>query len=179
MRDGVTIDDIARRANVSKSTVSRVLNGTAVVNEQKRDAVRQAINELGYKPNMFAQSLASSKSMTLGILIQNNGSPFYDTITRGAIEGLLGTGYTPILVDGKCEHTREASSIETLILRKVDGLLIIGGDIDASELQSYKTRLPRIVAARDINVFEEHCVSVNNKPIGYLEIKSLSELGHT
>ena len=64
-------------------------------------------------------------------------------------------------------------------MRKVDGLLIIGGDIDASELQSYKTRLPRIVAARDINVFEEQCVSVNNKPIGYLEIKSLSELGHT
>ena len=71
MRDGVTIDDIARRANVSKSTVSRVLNGTAVVNEQKRDAVRQAINELGYKPNMFAQSLASSKSMVLqGIRIK-------------------------------------------------------------------------------------------------------------
>ena len=87
VRDGVTIEDIARRANVSKRTVSRVLNGTAVVNEQKRDAVRQAINELGYKPNMFAQSLASSKSMTLGILTQNIGSPFNDTIAQGAIEG--------------------------------------------------------------------------------------------
>ncbi len=57
VRDGVTIDDIAKRANVSKSTVSRVLNGTAVVNEQKQDAVRQAINELDYKPNMFARGL--------------------------------------------------------------------------------------------------------------------------
>ena len=179
MRDGATIDDIAKRANVSKSTVSRVLNGSAVVNEQKRDAVHQAIIELDYKPNMFAQGLASGKSMTLGILTQNIGSPFYDTIAQGAIEGLAGSGYTPIFVDGRWEHAREAASIETLISRKVDGLLIVGGDIDASELQSYKKQLPLIVAARDIEGLEEQCVSVNNKQIGYLATKHLLEQRHT
>ena len=179
MRDGATIDDIAKRANVSKSTVSRVLNGSAVVNEQKRDAVHQAIIELDYKPNMFAQGLASGKSMTLGILTQNIGSPFYDTIAQGAIEGLAGSGYTPIFVDGRWEHAREAASIETLISRKVDGLLIVGGDIDASELQSYKKQLPLIVAARDIEGLEEQCVSVNNKKIGYLATKHLLEQRHT
>ena len=55
MRDGVTIEDIAKRANVSKSTVSRVLNGTAVVFHQKQDAVHQAVIDLDYTPNMFAQ----------------------------------------------------------------------------------------------------------------------------
>ncbi|GAG79670.1 unnamed protein product, partial [marine sediment metagenome] len=179
MRDGVTIDDIAKRANVSKSTVSRVLNGSAVVNEQKRDAVHQAIIELDYKPNMFAQGLASGKSMTLGILTQNIGSPFYDTIAQGAIEGLAGSGYTPIFVDGRWEHAREAASIETLISRKVDGLLIVGGDVDASELQSYKKQLPLIVAARDIEGLEGQCISVNNKQIGYLATKHLLEQRHT
>ena len=179
VRDGVTIDDIAKRANVSKSTVSRVLNGTAVVNEQKRSAVHQAIAELDYKPNVFAQGLASGKSMTLGILTQNIGSPFYDTIAQGAIEGLAGSGYTPIFVDGRWEHAREAAAIETLISRKVDGLLVVGGDIDASELQSYKTQLPLIVAARDIEGLEEQCVSVNNKQIGYLATKQLLEQRHT
>lgn len=68
VRDGVTIADIAKRANVSKSTVSRVLNGSVVVNQQKQDAVHQAVIDLDYTPNMFAQGLASGKSMTLGIL---------------------------------------------------------------------------------------------------------------
>jgi DNA-binding LacI/PurR family transcriptional regulator len=68
VRDGVTIEDIAKRANVSKSTVSRVLNGSAVVNHQKQAAVHQAVIDLNYTPNMFAQGLASGKSMTLGIL---------------------------------------------------------------------------------------------------------------
>lgn len=138
-RDGVTIDDIAKRAKVSKSTVSRVLNGSAVVNQLKQAAVHKAITELDYKPNMFAQGLASGKSMTIGILTQNIGSPFYDTIAQGAIEGLAGSGYTPLFADGKWEHEREATSIEALISRKVDGLLIVGGDIAATELETYKS----------------------------------------
>ena len=179
VRDGVTIDDIAKRANVSKSTVSRVLNGSAVVNQQKQDAVHQAVIDLDYTPNMFAQGLASGKSMTLGILTQNIGSPFYAAIAQGVIEGLAGSGYTPLFVDGGWDHEREAVSIEALISRKVDGLLIVGGDIAASELQSYEKQMPLIVVARDINGLERRCVSVNNKQIGYMATKHLLEQRHT
>ena len=179
VRDGVTIEDIAKRANVSKSTVSRVLNGTAVVNQQKQDAVHQAVIELDYTPNMFAQGLASGKSMTLGILTQNIGSPFYDSVAQGVIEGLAGSGYTPSVIDRRWEQTRDAASIETLISRKVDGLLIVGGDIAASELHSYEKQMPLIVVARDINGLERRCVSVNNKQIGYMATKHLLEQRHT
>jgi len=179
VRDGVTIEDIAKRAKVSKSTVSRVLNGTAVVNQQKQDAVHQAVIALDYTPNMFAQGLASGKSMTLGILTQNIGSPFYDSVAQGVIEGLAGSGYTPSVIDRRWEQTRDAASIETLISRRVDGLLIVGGDMSASELQSYKKQLPIIVAARDVKGFEGQCVSVDNKKIGYLATKHLLEQQHT
>lgn len=179
VRDGVTIDDIAKRANVSKSTVSRVLNGSAVVNQQKQDAVHQAVIDLDYTPNMFAQGLASGKSMTLGILTQNIGSPFYAAIAQGVIEGLAGSGYTPLFVDGGWDHEREAVSIEALISRKVDGLLIVGGVIAASELQFYEKQMPLIVVARDINGLERRCVSVNNKQIGYMATKHLLEQRHT
>ena len=91
-RDGITIDDIAKRAHVSKSTVSRVLNSSAVVHDHKRAAVEKAIRELGFKPNIFAQGLASGRSMTLGILTQNMGGHFYDSIAQGAIEGLADSG---------------------------------------------------------------------------------------
>jgi len=179
VRDGVTIEDIAKRANVSKSTVSRVLNGSAVVNHQKQAAVHQAVIDLNYTPNMFAQGLASGKSMTLGILTQNIGSPFYDSVARGVIEGLAGSGYSPTVIDRRWEQTRDAASIETLISRKVDGILIVGGDMSASELQSYKKQLPIIVAAREVKGFEGQCVSVNNKKIGYLATKHLLEQRHT
>ena len=179
LRDGVTIDDIAKRANVSKSTVSRVLNGSAVVNQQKQDAVHQAVIDLDYTPNMFAQGLASGKSMTLGILTQKICSPFYAAIAQGVIEGLAGSGYTPLFVDGGWDHEREAVAIEALISRKVDGLLIVGGVIAASELQFYEKQMPLIVVARDINGLERRCVSVNNKQIGYMATKHLLEQRHT
>ena len=179
VRDGVTIEDIAKRANVSKSTVSRVLNGSAVVNHQKQAAVHQAVIDLDYTPNMFAQGLASGKSMTLGILTQNIGSPFYDSVAQGVIEGLAGSGYTPTVIDRRYEQTKDAASIETLISRKVDGLLIVGGEMSASELQSYNKQLPIIVAAREVKGFEGQSVSVNNKKIGYLATKHLLEKQHT
>ena len=127
---------------------------------------------------MFAQGLASGKSMTIGILTQNIGSPFYDTIAQGAIEGLAGSGYTPLFADGKWEHEREATSIEALISRKVDGLLIVGGDIAATELETYKKQL-HLLLQQNIQGLEGQCVSVNNKQIGYMATKHLLEQRHT
>lgn len=178
-RGGVTIDDIAARAGVSKSTVSRVLNSSATVHDSKQQAVLRAIKDLDYRPNVFAQGLASGRSMTLGILIQNIGSPFYDTIAQGAIEGLSGSGYTPLFVDGQWEHDREAAGIEALIARKVDGLLIVGGDIDAAELRRYTEQLPVVVVAREVGELAGQCVAIDNKKIGYLATKHLLDQRHT
>ena len=178
-RDGITIDDIAKRAHVSKSTVSRVLNSSAVVHDHKRAAVEKAIRELGFKPNIFAQGLASGRSMTLGILTQNMGGHFYDSIAQGAIEGLADSGYTPLFVDGGWEHTREVASIEALLSRKVDGLLVVGGRIDAITLVKYSNQVPLIVVARDIHGLERQCISVDNKQIGYLSTKYLLEERHS
>ena len=178
-RDGITIDDIAKRAHVSKSTVSRVLNSSAVVHDHKRTAVEKAIHELGFKPNIFAQGLASGRSMTLGILTQNMGGHFYDSIAQGAIEGLADSGYTPLFVDGGWEHTREVASIEALLSRKVDGLLVVGGRIDAIKLVKYSNQVPLIVVARDIHGLERQCISVDNKQIGYLSTKYLLEERHS
>jgi LacI family transcriptional regulator len=177
-RGDVTIDDIAKRAQVSKSTVSRVLNGTAVVEKQKQEAVRRAIKDLDYRPNVFAQGLAGGRSMTLGILIQNIGSPFYDTIAQGAIAGLSGSGYTPLFVDGQWEHEQEAAAIETLIARKVDGLLLVGGDIRVSELKRYNQQMPLIVVGRNMKELSRQCVSVDNRKIGYLATRHLIDQRH-
>ena len=76
----ITIEDIAAAAGVSKSTVSRVLNGTAVVREDKRQAVLEAKKRLGFQPSIAARSLARGRSMTIGVMTQLIGSPFFDAV---------------------------------------------------------------------------------------------------
>ena len=99
-KNKVTILDIAEKANVSPSTVSRVLRNSTGVAQNKRDAVMQAVAELDYRPNIFAQSLASGQSMTIGVLTQNFGSPFYDGILQGILLGMEDTNYWPLFADG-------------------------------------------------------------------------------
>lgn len=173
-----TIEDIATRAQVSKSTVSRVLNSSATVSQDKRQAVLQAMKDLGYRPNVFARSLAGGRSMTVGIVTQIIGSPFYDTIAQGAIEGLGGTGITPIVVDGRWEQTTELEVIRTLLGRRVDGLLLIGGDVLVSELNKLKSRLPTVVVARRLSGWGRQCVSIDNVDAGYRATRYLIRQGH-
>lgn len=173
-----TIQDIADRAQVSKSTVSRVLNNSSAVHQDKRSAVLEAMKVLGFEPNVFARSLAGGRSMTIGILTQNIGTPFYDSIAQGVIEGLAGTGYSPILVDGQWQQSTESEVIRTLLGRKVDGLVLIGGNVPVSELNQLRDRLPTIVAARELVGWENQCIYIDNVDAGYRATKHLIDFGH-
>ena len=82
----VTLLDVAREAGVSPSTVSRILNGTAHVASDKRAAVENAIRKLNFTPNLFARSLKTGTTMTVGILTQDIESPFFNRAMRGIEE---------------------------------------------------------------------------------------------
>ena len=95
-----TVYDIARRAGVSASTVSRILNGSAKVAADKRQAVEDAIQELNFRPNLMAQYLKTGQSMTLGVLTQHVESPFSNEMLRGVEHTLQGMEYVPLIVSG-------------------------------------------------------------------------------
>ena len=109
-----TIQDIADRANVSISTVSRVLRGTTPVSPEKRMAVLHAVKELEYRPNIFASSLASGESLTIGVMTQNIGSPVYDAILQGVMDGLRGSRYSALFADGQWQIKDEQQAIRVL-----------------------------------------------------------------
>lgn len=174
----VTIQDIAKTAQVSKSTVSRVLNGTAAVHPDKRKAVLQATERLGFAPNSLARSLAKGRSMTIGVLTQNIGSPFYDAISQGVIAGLGGTGYSPLFMDGQWQRSVEVDAIRALLGRRVDGLVLIGGDVAARELATLCADLPTVVVARQLAHERLHCIHADNVAGGDLATRHLIEHGH-
>lgn len=173
-----TIRDIAQKANVSKSTVSRVLTGNAYVAEEKRQAVQYAMAELNYQPNIFARGLVRGRSLTVGVLTQNFGSPFYDAILRGIIQGFHGSDHSPIFADGRWQPDAEEQALQTLMDRRVDGLIVVGGLSAADLLCQLAEQRPLIVVGRSIPALAGHCVAVDNVAAAYNVTQSLIEAGH-
>jgi len=176
--DNITISDIARKADVSVSTVSRVLSGTVKVSEGKRRAVLSAVADLNYEPNMFARGLASGQSMAVGVLTQNFGSPFYDAIIQGVVRGLNRTDYFPIFADGQWQSDIELEAIQAMLRRQIDGLIVLGGFLEVGELAELAKDIPLVMVARNVTGFEENCICINNIEASYLAAKHLIELGH-
>jgi LacI family transcriptional regulator len=174
----VTIQEIAEKANVSPSTVSRALRGTAGVSAKKYQAVMDAVTDLDYRPNIFAQSLASGQSMTIGVLTQNFGSPFYDGILRGILEGLEESNYWPLFVDGRWQIIIEQRALNMLIDRRVDGIIIVGGQVPEEMLHELAMQKPLIVVARKLKTLPERSVYVDNFEAAYHATRYLLERGH-
>lgn len=172
----IKIQDIASHAGVSISTVSRVINGNVTVSDEKRIAVESAIQTLEYRPNPFARGLSSGQSMTVGVLTQNFGTPFYDTILRGILQGLEGSRYSSIFADGRWQAEVEKNALQLLHDRQVDGLIIIGGQLDHSMLTQFN--LPLVLVAHHIESLHDHCVYVDNVEGAYQATRHLIEMGH-
>ena len=177
-KEKVTISDIAQRAGVSISTVSRVLRDSTPVTESKRQAVLAAVAELNYQPNVFARGLASGESMAIGVLTQNFGSPFYDAILQGVVQGLEGTRYFPVFADGQWQKEIEREAILALMQRQIDGLIVIGGFLGKDQLEQFAERIPITVVARRLPDYEENCLYIDNVKAAYMATQHLIELGH-
>ncbi|MFN3189362.1 MAG: LacI family DNA-binding transcriptional regulator [Aureliella sp.] len=174
----VTIEDIARVSGVSKSTVSRVLNGTAAVNPEKREAVLEATRRLEFRPNAMASSLASGRSMTVGVLTQLMGTPFFDAISQGVISRLNQTPYSPIFVDGQWKTEVEIEAIRALLSRRVDAMVLIGGSVPGDQIASLCDEIPTVIVARNVAGAEHRCIYVDNVDAGYVATQHLIDRGH-
>ncbi|MFK7805576.1 MAG: LacI family DNA-binding transcriptional regulator [Anaerolineae bacterium] len=177
-KEKITIHDIAHKAGVSISTVSRVLNDNKKVRESARSAVLEAIDELDYHPNVFASSLAGGRSKTIGIITQYISSPFFDSILSGIMNEMGGGDYHPLFADGQWQADRERRSLEAFIDRKVDGLIILGGVLPENELIALAAKLPLIIIGRNIAPIQEACISLDNFGGAYLATQHLIDKGH-
>jgi LacI family transcriptional regulator len=146
----VTLEEIARAAGVSPSTVSRILNGTARVVPAKQKAVEQAIARFNYRPNVLARSLASGKTDTIGVLTQTVSSPFYAEWLRGIEDGLSETGFTALFVSSRWNVKDEMARLEQFIARRVDGMILLHAQLDEPSLIDYSRHAPVLVLGRSL-----------------------------
>ncbi len=139
MLSRATISDVAERAGVSISTVSRVLNRTAVVDLVTAQRVRAAVSELNYTPHSAARTLASRRTNTIGLLLMDIGGEFYTPMLRG-IEAVSSQAGFDLLIHSTSSPLSENNSRRALGEHNTDGLLVFTEAIDNAEL----TRLNEI-----------------------------------
>jgi len=173
----VTILDIAARAGVSVSTVSRVLNKTVPVARAKREAVLGAVEVLGYRPNVVAQELARGRSLAVGVLPQGIWNPFYSRLLKGVEQGLRGTAFHPVYASGE-QPVEEAQAFELLLANRVEAIILMGGSTPDDKLVALSQRLPIVAIGRTVAELEHRCVRVENAEGGYNATRHLIDLGH-
>jgi DNA-binding LacI/PurR family transcriptional regulator len=119
-----TISDVARKAGVSKATVSRVLNNTAVVNKDTRKRVLEAIESLSYTPSFLAKGMRRKKTSTFGVIIPDFRNPYYSELLKSIEEEARKHEYIALICTGEMNADREREYIHYLLSRQVEGLVL-------------------------------------------------------
>jgi LacI family transcriptional regulator len=173
-----TMEDVARLAGVSASTVSRILSGQ--VDSPRRDAVEAAIKKLRFKPNLVAKSLRSGVSMTIGVLTQDFDNPYTSRAAKGVEDELMSGGYTPIVISGHWgRYADETDRVRLLTSRKIDGIVVIGGRLSNEQLLDLSGQQPVVVIGRECNGPRLRSIEVDQRLGGYMATRHLIDLGHT
>ena len=174
----VTLGSVALAAGVSPSTVSRILNGTAIVSELKKKAVEDAIATLGFVPNPIARGLAGGRTFSIGVVTQAIDSPFYGAALRGIEDELDPIGYRALFVSGHWNAAAESRCIDVLRSRRVDGIVVLTGRLTDQALKTCAKTVPIVVTGRTLKAAGLVALNFDNFEGGRLATQHLIDLGH-
>lgn len=176
-----TMKDIARLAGVSTSTVSHVINQTRFVSEEIATRVNIAAQELNYTPSALARSLKMNRTKTLGMLVTTSMNPFFGEVVKGVERSCYHQGYNLILCNTEGDSERMRTSIDTLLQKRVDGLMLMCTAAEGEILTEFE-RYPDIpvvvmdwgptVATRTDKILD------NSFYGGFMAAKYLIDCGH-
>lgn len=143
----ITIYDVAREANVSMATVSRVVNGNQNVKPATRQKVLTVIERLDYRPNAVARGLASKKTKTVGVIIPDISNVFYAELVRGIEDIATMYRYNIILTNSDQQEEKEVQLLTTLLSKQVDGVVMMSDYISEEMLHEMnRSNVPVVLA---------------------------------
>ncbi|MBC8253064.1 MAG: LacI family DNA-binding transcriptional regulator [Ardenticatenia bacterium] len=174
-----TIRDVAERAGVAPTTVSRVINSSGYVSAETRARVETAIAELHYVPNALARSLRSRKTRLLALVLTDITSPFWTTVARGVEDAASEHGFNVILGNTDESEDKQIDYVTVLLQKRVDGFLFVPGRSTPESVQLIQRQdVPVVVIDRQIPGVEVDVVRSDSEKGAYELIRHLLSLGH-
>jgi LacI family transcriptional regulator len=174
-----TILDVEKASGVSRSTISRYLNGKGVT-EENRIKIEHAINGLSYQRNPIASGLKSSKTYTVGVVLPDITDPFFPRIIKVFQEHMMAQGYQTILNNYGNDHNTEINQVKILANKRVDGLVVATGNRNVAHIEEcLSENLPVVLLDRLVEGLECDSVSVDNYFATYDAIALAIRKGHT
>lgn len=175
-----TMKDIAKLAGVSTSTVSHVINKTRFVSEEIAERVNSAAKELNYAPSALARSLKMNRTQTIGMLMTTSTNPFFGEVVKGVERSCYHNGYNLIPCNTEGDSERMKSSIDTLLQKRVDGLILMCTTIAGERIDIFERYpdIPVVVMDWGPVLYASDKIQDNSFQGGYLAAKHLIEAGH-
>src|SRR4030088_185466 len=164
----ITIRDVAKESGFSSTTVSIVLNSAPLaryIPDTTKKRIEKAAQKLGYRPNLFAQSLRSKRSHTVGVMVFDMTDPYCTLILRGIENALYQSSYLPILTDVHNERSRFERYLEMLLDRRIEGLIVLANwlFVDFHLLADLeKSSIPTVLIGRDLQTDFASSITVDN-----------------
>ena len=169
-----TLADVAERAGVSVTTVSRVLNARGYLSQDAKDRVARAIEDLGYRPNQVARALHGKKTNTIGLIIPTVALPFFGELAVEVENALADGGYRILICNSLGRADREREYLNLLIGNRVDG--IISGAHNEGLCEYESIRMPLVTIDRDLSPTIPN-VRCDNRGAGRMATEKLLEAG--
>ncbi|GEA08308.1 transcriptional regulator [Alteromonas sp. KUL42] len=174
-----TIYEVSEAAGVSLATVSRVMNGNAKVSERTRKKVEDAMASLGYQPNAIAQSLASNRTNSVGLLVSELHGSYFGDLMSTVEQVLKQNGKHVIITAGHVNVDREHEAIEFLKSRRCDALILHAEAVSDDYLRKLvDSKLPVVIINRKVDNLDDNCFVVDNEQGGYLATHAAIKQGH-
>ncbi|MFW2332491.1 LacI family DNA-binding transcriptional regulator [Ilumatobacter sp.] len=173
-----TMDDVAREAGVSRALVSLVMRNSDKVSDRSRAAVLEAASTLGYRPNLSARHLASKRTRTFGMVINDLHNPYFAGVADGVKAAADETGYRLLLNSAFLSDDDERSALETFIDFNVDGIILSGARVSKSVIEQTAESVPVVVASDPVKSRKVDTINNDDHAGATLVVEHLVELGH-
>ena len=172
------MEDVAAEAGVSRALVSLVMRGSPNVSDERRRRVLDAAERLQYRPNAMARGLASARTRTIGVLLNDLDNPFFADIAAG-IEALASElGYQLLLGTGRRVPAREQTAVAAFGDYRVDGLILVSPRLDEAALAAAARRTPTVVLGRELAAPDLDTLGVDERMGVRAVVNYLAGLGH-
>jgi LacI family transcriptional regulator len=177
-RASLNIQAVAEAAGVSKTTVSHVLSGNRPVSPSTRRKVERVMEELGYRPNFFAQALNSKKSHTIALIVQDITNPFYPALARGLQSSVAQANQVVMLFDAGGGEDLTHAFVEEIIQRQVDGVVVAVSNVEDELLELQRAGITVVAVGSGLSGLPIDWVSGDDERIGFDATQHLYSSGH-